>query len=383
MEKSKNPKKLLILVAGAKGAIGSTLAVAVETLKENPEKILGSLTTHKDHLKPFMADTIDVTGWDRANETLVDSIQAHGVLPDHAWKSLAERLSQITIKPAPSNTLPLAEQVAQLTADIHSFCKTREDARLVLVNLLPAGIMHELSLVTSLEALYSNRNAVDLPDLAYVLAAIMAKVPVVNFTPNEVEIPVVISMAEKNNVALSGRDGKTGQTFLKLVLASALKARHLYVNGWYSLNILGNADGLNLMNPENAAGKLVNKTDVLDEILGYSVGEKYQSPSHKVHIDYYPPRGDAKEAWDVVDFEGAFGLPMSLRLNLLGRDSILAAPMVLDLARWMAALQGVGRVGLVPELAFYYKKAVGEHPYFTFQEQITALEKLETEIGAS
>ena len=383
MEKNINHHKLCILVAGAKGAIGSTLAVAIETLKKNPEKILGSLTTHKEHLKAFMADDIEIAGWDRATENLADAIKKHGVLPDHLWQAFMESLNRITIKPAPSNNLSLSEQVEQLTADIRSFQKANEDARLVLVNLLPAGRMHELSGVNSLEELYSNRIAVDLPDIAYVLAAVMAKVPVVNFTPNEVEIPVVVDIAKENGVAISGKDGKTGQTFLKLVLASALKARNLYVNGWYSLNILGNADGLNLMNPDNAAGKLVNKTDILDEILGYAVGEKYEGPSHKVQIDYYPPRGDSKEAWDVVDFEGLFGLPMSLRLNLLGRDSILAAPMVLDLARWMAALQRIGRKGLVPELAFYYKKAVGGNTLFTFQEQIAALEALEKEICTS
>ena len=168
--------------------------------------------------------------------------------------------------------------------------------------------------------------------------------PVVNFTPNEIEIPSLLHEAEERGVPLAGRDGKTGQTYLKVVLASALKARKLYVDGWYSLNILGNADGKNLMEPGKAEGKLINKTEILDEILGYSVGEKRsQTASHKVHIDYYPPRGDAKEAWDVIDFMGLFGLPMSLRLNLQGRDSILAAPLVLDLARWMAVLQRSGK----------------------------------------
>ena len=113
--------------------------------------------------------------------------------------------------------------------------------------------------------------------------------------------------------------------------------------------------------------------------MGYPVGAGYGSPSHKVHIDYYPPRGDAKEAWDVIDFKGLFGLPMSLRLNLLGRDSILAAPLVLDLARWMAVLQAAGRWGPVPELAFYFKKAVGDDPPLTFQDQLTSLARLEDE----
>jgi myo-inositol-1-phosphate synthase len=131
------------------------------------------------------------------------------------------------------------------------------------------------------------------------------------------------------------------------------------------------------MDPEKAAGKVANKTDLLNVILGYPVGQQYNSPSHKVHIDYYPPRGDAKEAWDVIDFQGMFNLPMSIRLNFLGRDSILAAPMVLDLARWMAALKMAGSSGLISELAFFFKNPLGDHPPLSFQDQVQSLRYLE------
>jgi myo-inositol-1-phosphate synthase len=200
---------------------------------------------------------------------------------------------------------------------------------------------------------------------------------VVNFSPNSLEIPVVLQEAIKHEVPISGCDGKTGQTYFKVVLASALKARSLFVDGWYSLNILGNADGKNLMDPDRAAGKVANKTQLLDDILGYPVGERYGEPSHKVHIDYYPPRGDAKEAWDAIDFQGMFGLPMSIRLNFQARDSVLAAPLVLDLARWMAALKMAGRAGPIPELGFYFKKPLGKNPPLSFQDQIFSLKKLE------
>jgi myo-inositol-1-phosphate synthase len=149
------------------------------------------------------------------------------------------------------------------------------------------------------------------------------------------------------------------------------------VDGWYSLNILGNADGKNLMDPDRAADKVANKTQLLDDILGYPVGQKYGEPCHKVHIDYYPPRGDAKEAWDVIDFQGMFGLPMSIRLNLQGRDSILAAPLILDLSRWMAVLKSAGRSGLIPELGFYFKKPLGKNPPLNFQDQVHCLRELE------
>ena len=131
------------------------------------------------------------------------------------------------------------------------------------------------------------------------------------------------------------------------------------------------------MEPERAAGKMANKTDLLDDILGYGVGQRYGTPTHKVHIDYYPPRGDAKEAWDVIDFRGLFDLPMSIRINLQGRDSILAAPMVLDLARWMAALNLAGFSGPVADLGFFFKKPIGNLPPITFQEQLNSLANLE------
>jgi myo-inositol-1-phosphate synthase len=284
------------------------------------------------------------------------------------------------VEAPPDQTLPIQLQVEKIMADIKAFRKGHEEAAPVLVNLLPACASMDMECICVLEKLYERSPEQVPPDLAYVLGAVLSGVPVVNFTPNPVEIPAVVQEALHGKVPLSGRDGKTGQTYLKMVLASALKARRLQVNGWYSLNILGNADGRNLMNPENAATKLMNKTDLLDEILGYSVGAQYDNPSHRVHIDYYPPRGDAKEAWDVIDFEGFLGMPMSLRVNLQGRDSILAAPLVLDLCRWMAALKTAGRAGLVPELAFFFKKPAGGAPFVTFQDQVFALENLEKDI---
>jgi myo-inositol-1-phosphate synthase len=280
---------------------------------------------------------------------------------------------------APPTGLDLQGQVERLKLDIQEFRDNYPHAQAVLINLLPACAPGDLTHCRSLSQLYSEADPEGCPDLSYTIAAILAGVPVVNFTPNEVEIPVIIQEAVERSIPISGRDGKTGQTYLKVVLASALQARKLLVDGWYSLNILGNADGKNLMDPERAAGKLSNKTEILDDVLGYKVGERYGIPTHKVQIDYYPPRGDAKEAWDVIDFLGLFGLPMSIRLNLQGRDSVLAAPMVLDLARWMVALQMAGRSGPVPELGFFYKQPVGDNPPVTFQDQLAELRELEQE----
>jgi myo-inositol-1-phosphate synthase len=280
------------------------------------------------------------------------------------------------IKPSPSQK-NLNEQVEHLMQDIRFFQEQFANTRPVFINLLPACVQMDLDGFENLSHLLSEIDPPAFPDIAYVLAAIRSGIPVVNFTPNYFEVPLIVQEAIKQKVPISGCDGKTGQTYLKVVLASALKARNFCVDGWYSLNILGNADGKNLMDPKRAAGKVANKTDLLDDILGYAVGQQYNTASHKVHIDYYPPRGDAKEAWDVIDFQGMFGLPMSIRLNFLGRDSILAAPLVLDLARWMAALKMADRFGLIPELAFFFKKPLGKHPPLSFQDQIDSLRNLE------
>jgi len=369
-------RSLLLLVAGAKGAVASTLAVAVTALRQQPESVLPGLMTAD--LFPYLGppQAVQLAGWDKQPGTLFQSITSQGIIPEHLWKRHRAMLEEIPLQQAPSFDLKLEEQVELLQADIRGFKNNFPQALPVFINLLPAGFQADLHRYSSLERMLAKVDPVMCPDIAYLLAAILCDVPVVNFTPNNLESPVLLDEAQKRGVPISGRDGKTGQTYLKVVLASALKARKLVVDGWYSLNILGNNDGRNLMDPQRAAGKMANKTEVLEEILGYPVGARYGAPSHKVHIDYYPPRGDAKEAWDVIDFSGLFGLPMSLRLNLLGRDSVLAAPLVLDLARWMAALKLAGFAGPVPELGFYFKKPVGENAPVTFQDQMMSLDRL-------
>jgi len=373
------PNSVLLMIAGAKGAVGSTVAAAVVAMQKNPDMIQSSLITRNSFVYLGPPENITMAGWDAQSAKLVDCIKGHGVLTDNLLESLQKDLDKTPILPSPPKDLDLKGQVAYLTKDIQDFKKQHSNSLPVMINLLPACACCNLDTIKHVEDLYAEANPATFPDLAYVLAAIFSEIPVVNFSPNRLEIPVVVQKAVEHRIPISGRDGKTGQTYFKVVLASALKARSLYVDGWYSLNILGNADGKNLMDPDRAAGKVANKTELLDEILGYSVGERYQEPTHKVRIDYYPPRGDAKEAWDVVDFRGLFDMPMSLRLNILGRDSILAAPMVLDLARWMAALKMAGCSGAVPELGFYFKKPIGENPPLSFQDQVHRLQILEKE----
>jgi myo-inositol-1-phosphate synthase len=372
-------RPLMILIAGAKGAVASTAAVAASVINDSPELIVPYLTTANNLSTLGTPGNIITAGWDSQNSTLIDAIRHHGVLSPQIWEPYQSQLLRIPIRPAPDESFGLKRQVEMISKDISHFKSFYPDALPVLVNLLPAASSAFLDDTKEIQDLYNSQHTKIIPDLAYVIAAIFSGVPVVNFTPNSVEIPVICREAQKRGVPICGRDGKTGQTYLKVAMASALKARSLKVDGWYSLNILGNDDGKNLMNPSRAAGKVANKTELLDNILGYAVGEKYGIPTHKVVIDYYPPRGDAKEAWDVIDFNGLFGLPMSIRINFLCRDSILAAPLVIDLARWMAAIGLAGRKGPIAELGFYFKKPMGNNPPITFEQQIAALEKLRKE----
>jgi len=371
-------KGLLLLVAGIKGAIGSTLAVAIQSLQKNPELILPYLMTGQKLSHLGDPTQIEVAGWDCSSHSISEAIAHHRVLTNNLWKPFEPELATISTAPAPNPQMKLMQQIQGLKKQLNEFCSIYPDHQPIFINLLPAGSCHDLNGYSNLDELRDLDGPALIPDLAYAAAAIESGVPVVNFTPNKIEIPALIHAAQDNGVPLAGRDGKSGQTYLKVVLASALRARHLLINGWYSANILGNADGENLMDPDNAACKLNNKTDVLTKVLGYAPGEKrFGKPVHKVVIDYYPPRGDAKEAWDVIDFEGIMGLNMSLRLNLQGRDSILAVPMVLDLARWVAALGRKGMAGPISELAFYFKAGIDKSIPHTFEDQLAALDKLE------
>ncbi|MFZ7125230.1 MAG: inositol-3-phosphate synthase [Desulfobacterales bacterium] len=372
-----NHRSLLILAAGVKGAIGSTMTLACDLLWHRPEAVAPYLTTTGRTGILGEAADISVAGWDVSARSMTETLRFHGVVSESRWEDRARELDAVTVLRPPGPLQTVADQVDALVRQIESLTADHPGAEPVFVNLLPACPDGGLDPGISLQRLSEMESTAVFSDLVYAVAAIRCGLPVVNFTPNDLALPALVREAEANGSPMAGRDGKTGQTYFKVVLASALKARNLYVDGWYSLNILGNADGENLMNPACAAGKLANKTDLLDTVLGYPVGERYGKPCHKVHIDYYPPRGDAKEAWDVIDVKGLFDLPMSLRLNLQGRDSILAAPMLIDLARWVAAAKRAGRGGQLPELGFYFKKPEGRHPPITFQEQMDRLASFE------
>jgi myo-inositol-1-phosphate synthase len=205
------------------------------------------------------------------------------------------------------------------------------------------------------------------PAMLYAYAAITSGIPYGNFTPSvSADIPALKELARRNGVPIAGKDGKTGQTLVKTVIAPALRGRALHVDGWYSTNILGNRDGLALDDPSSLASKLDTKGSVLDSILGYKV------ENHKVFIHYYPPRGDDKEAWDNIDFTGFLGHRMQMKINFLCKDSILAAPLVIEIARCLDLAKQRGHGGVLEELGVFFKAPQmtnGAEPEHAWPEQ--------------
>ena len=246
-----------------------------------------------------------------------------------------------------------------IRANIKEFKETNGLKTVVLVDLtpttpIPADNVTHHSLKHFEDALEKGDSSIS-ANMLYFYAACREGCPYVNFTPNLVEIDSLRALAVECKVPFAGRDGKTGQTFVKTVLAPAFRERELRVRGWFSGNILGNSDGKALSDPAACKTKLISKTSVLDSILGYPVVSESGEPTHIVSILYYPPRGDAKESWDSIDLEGFLGARMQLKLNFLCKDSILAAPLVIDLVRFAALAIRRGESGALDYLAMFFK----------------------------
>jgi myo-inositol-1-phosphate synthase len=204
------------------------------------------------------------------------------------------------------------------------------------------------------------------PAMLYAYASIAEGVPYGNFTPSvAADIPALIEFAEIQALPIAGKDGKTGQTFIKTVLAPAFKSRALHIDGWYSTNILGNRDGLALSNEDSLASKVKTKQSVLDDILGYEVKD------HIVDIRYYRPRGDDKEAWDNIDIRGFLGQTMQIKVNFLCKDSILAAPLAIEIARCLDVANQRGESGIQEQLSVFFKLPMtrSDKPEHAFHRQ--------------
>jgi myo-inositol-1-phosphate synthase len=306
-------------------------------------------------------------GWDVFPDHLAKAAEQHEVLTLKQFAAVEEVLK--TIKPWPaiadskflsnidgSNHLSSAthrESIAKVRSNLAAFRKTADSV--VVINLastekLAAEGNESFNSLADLErALDENSNDIS-PAMLYAYAAIAEGIPYGNFTPSlAADVPALIEFADKQKVSIAGKDGKTGQTFIKTVLAPALRSRALRVEGWYSTNILGNRDGLALSNEDSLASKLKTKSSVLEDILGYDVED------HIVDIKYYRPRGDNKEAWDNIDISGFLGQPMQLKVNFLCKDSILAAPLAIEIARCLELAQRRGEAGIQEQLSVFFK----------------------------
>ncbi len=253
------------------------------------------------------------------------------------------------------------EQALALAEDMDRFMRDNRLSRAVMVwcgsteTYLVPGPVHQT--VESLERGLRESDPAIPPSMIYAYAAIKAGIPYANGAPNlSADVPALVDLAKQTGVPIAGKDFKTGQTMMKTVIAPALKARMLGLAGWYSTNILGNRDGEVLDDPESFRAKEVTKTSVLETILQPDLyPDLYGRYHHKVRIDYYPPRGDAKEGWDNVDIVGWLGQPMQIKVNFLCRDSILAAPIVLDLILFLDLARRAGMKGIQEWLSFYFK----------------------------
>jgi len=269
-----------------------------------------------------------------------------------------------------------------IRADINKFRDENKVDRVVMIWCASTEIFIEpgkahLDIESLEKAIDANDDTIS-PAMLYAYAAILEGVPFANGAPNlAVDAPALRQLATDRNVAISGKDFKTGQTLMKTVLAPMLKARMLGLSGWYSTNILGNRDGEVLDAPENFKTKEESKLGVLDTILEPSRNkELYGDIFHKVSINYYPPRGDNKEGWDNIDIFGWMGYPMQIKVNFLCRDSILAAPLALDLVLFSDLAQRAGLGGIQEWLSFYYKSpqvAPGLYPEHDLFIQLTKL----------
>ncbi len=397
--------KLLVLLPGM-GAVATTFIAGVEAVRRGMAKPIGSLTQmqtirlgkRSENRNPPIRDFADLAplddlvfaGWDvfpddaydaakradvldaRDLEPLADFLHTIKPMPAAFEKAYAKRLDGTNVKKA-ATKYDLAQmlrddirrQIDETGADraVMVWCGSTE------VYLRPAAC--HMTLEAFEQGMKDNDPAIA-PSQLYAYAAVMEGVPYANGAPNlSADFPALEQLALDRDVPIAGKDFKTGQTLMKTILAPGFKTRMLGIQGWFSTNILGNRDGEVLDDPDNFRSKEVTKAGVLGTILQPDLyPDLYKDLYHKVRINYYPPRGDAKEGWDNIDIFGWLGYPMQIKVDFLCRDSILAAPIVLDLALFLDLAKRAGKQGIQEWLSFYFKSPhveqghVQEHDIF-------------------
>jgi len=382
--------KLGVLLVGL-GAVSTTFIAGVEAIKQGLAEPIGSLTQmgtvrlgrRTDNRVPAIKDFVPLAkledlvfgAWDIFPDSAFEAATHAGVLEKELLTKLRKPLQKIkpmkavfdpyyvkrlagTNVKTGKNKLQLARQ---LIDEIAEFKKKNKCDRLVMIWAASTEIFmkpHAVhrNLKSFEQAMRENHKAIP-PSMIYAYAALQSGIPFANGAPNlTVDVPALLDLAIEKGLAVCGKDFKTGQTLMKTILAPGLKSRMLGLEGWYSTNILGNRDGEVLDDPESFKTKEESKLSVLEYILQPEVYPKlYKDFSHVVRINYYPPRGDNKEGWDNIDIFGWLGYKMQIKIDFLCRDSILAAPIVLDLALFLDLAQRTGMKGVQEWLSFYFK----------------------------
>jgi myo-inositol-1-phosphate synthase len=391
-----NPKiapakgKLGILMPGI-GAVSTTFMAGVEAVKKGLGEPVGSLTQlgtvrlgkRTDNRTPKIKDFVPLAslnqlvfgGWDIFEDTAYEAAANARVLNPELLRKVKPNLQKIKpmkavfdqryVKringPNVKTKGTLADKAEELMDDMVKFKKANGADRLVMIWCGSTEVFTKASKVhMSLDAfekgLAKNDPAIA-PSQVYAYAALKSGVPFANGAPNLThDIPALLDLARDREVAVCGKDFKTGQTYMKTLIAPGLKARMLGCSGWFSTNILGNRDGEVLEDPGSFKSKEETKLSVLEQILQPNLyPELYKDLYHSVKINYYPPRGDEKEGWDNIDIFGWLGYPMQIKIDFLCRDSILAAPIVLDLVLFLDLAQRAGMKGIQEWLSFYFK----------------------------
>jgi len=382
--------KLGVLLPGL-GAVATTFIAGVEAVKKNISKPIGSLTQmgtirlgkRTDNRSPMIKDFIELAnlddivfgGWDIFEDNIYESAMNAGVLKKELLDQVKPEIE--TIKPMKAvfdqtyvkklngthvkKASTKYDYAQMLMDDIQNFKEANKVERISGVwcgsteIFLKPDPVHDT--IQSFEKAMKENHPAIAPSMIYAYAFIKSGYPYANGAPNlTVDIPALQQLAIENNVPIAGKDFKTGQTLMKTILAPGLKSRLIGLNGWFSTNILGNRDGEVLDDPDSFKTKEESKLSVLEHILQpEKYPELYSDFYHKVRINYYPPRGDNKEGWDNIDIFGWLGYPMQIKIDFLCRDSILAAPIVLDLVLFMDLAHRCGMQGIQEWLSFYFK----------------------------
>jgi len=403
--------KLGVLTPGM-GAVATTFVAGVYAVRQGHGKPIGSLTQmgtirlgkRTEKRVPLIKDFVPLSGlddlvfggWDIFEDDMYAAAVNAGVLERQTLDSIRPELENIRPMPAVfdqnyvkrisgtnvkkgKTKMDLADL---LRRDIQCFKAEHKLSRLVMIwcasteaYIEPSSV--HLSLPAFEKGLKEDDPGIS-PSMIYAYAALNEGVPFGNGAPNlTLDIPALLALSKQKKVPISGKDFKTGQTLMKTVLAPAFKARLLGVSGWFSTNILGNRDGEVLDEPMSFKSKEVSKLGALEHILQPELyPDLYKDIYHKVRINYYPPRGDNKEGWDNIDIFGWLGYPMQVKVDFLCRDSILAAPIVLDLALFMDLAARVGWSGIQEWLSFYYKSPMVAEGLYPEHDLFIQLKKL-------